>query len=110
MENNYSLNVSFLAKEDIFNAENYILNVLQNEDASINLANKIEEAINNICKNPFFYNDCKYYGIYDDSNRYIKVNNYNLFYYADKVKKNITILRFLYSKMNIKEEDIVKNI
>ena len=29
MENNYSFNVSLLAKEDIFNAENYILNVLQ---------------------------------------------------------------------------------
>ena len=35
MESNYSFNVSFLAKEDIFNAENYILNVLQNKDASI---------------------------------------------------------------------------
>ena len=107
MENNYSFNVSFLAKEDIFNAENYILNTLHNKDASINLANKIEEAINNICKNPFFYNDCKYYGIYDDANRYIKVNNYNLFYYADKEKKKITILRFLYSKMNIKKENLI---
>ena len=106
MESNYSYNVSLLAREDIFNAEDYILNILHNKDASINLANKIEDAINKICKNPFFYNDCKYYGIYDESNRYIKVNNYNLFYYADKDKNNITILRFLYSKMNIKDEDI----
>lgn len=106
MASKYSYNFTLTASYEMIEAEKYIAEILCNVDASKDLAINIKKAVEAVCKNPMLNNDCDYYGVEDRRNRYIKVKNYNLFYYVDEEKNEITFLRFLYNKMNVKNNDI----
>lgn len=106
MGKKYKYKFTLSATYDMISAENYILNSLRNEKASIDLASNIKKTVDLVCERPMLNNDCEYYGIKNQNNRYIKVKNYNLFYYVDEIKKEVVFLRFLYNRMNIKKKDI----
>ena len=107
MESNYSFDITNIAALDVFDVEEYIKNTLQNNDASISLSNEIKEKIKEVCNFPMLNHNCKYYGIDDECYRYIKVKNYNFFYYVNKNDKRITFIRFLYSTSNIEASTII---
>lgn len=107
MKSSFTYKFTITASYEMVAAEEYIGKNLSNEDASNKLANDIRNAIIKVCKTPKINHNCRYYGIDDDNVRYIKVSNYNLFYYVDDEKKEIVFLRFLYSRMNISKSDIL---
>ena len=107
MESNYSFDITNVAALDVFDAEEYIKNTLHNSDASIMLSNEIKDKIETVCKLPMLNHDCKYYGIEEEYYKYIKINNYNLFYYLNKSIKHVTFIRFLYSASNINASTII---
>lgn len=91
----YSINYSNLYMDDFAEALIYIKDVLKNEDASNNLKNKTNEEIQKLKSFPHtgtrLYKDnieTKY--------RYIRVNNYYVFYYVKNDK--VYIDRFIYAK------------
>lgn len=95
----YKLLISNTAKKDIDKTINYIANILKNKQAATKLYNSINDKINNICENPMISKDCSHYGINDETIRRVKIKNYILFFKIQK--KEVVIIRFLYSKMNI---------
>lgn len=107
MESNYKFVITKIAADDIFEAEEYIKNVLLNNDSAVSLSEEIKEKIRKVCKLPMLNNDCKYYGIDDENYRYIKVKNYNFFYRVDKINKKISFFRFLYSGKNINADTLI---
>ncbi len=91
----YSINYSNLYMDDFAEALIYIKDVLKNEDASNNLKNKTNEEIQKLKSFPHtgtrLYKDnieTKY--------RYIRVDNYYVFYYIND--NNVYIDRFIYAK------------
>ena len=93
----YTINYSNLYIDDFAEALVYIKNVLKNEDAANNLKNKSYEEIQKIKKFPhtgttLFKNNI------ETKYRYIRVNNYYIFYYINK--NNVYIDRFIYAKRN----------
>ncbi len=95
----YKFLISEMAKNDIDTTIDYIANHLKNKQAATKLYDVINEKINIICANPMLSKDCKYYGIEDATVRRIKIKNYILFFKIEK--KQVIIIRFLYSKMDI---------
>ena len=99
MTSKYKFLVSVSAKKDIDNTIDYIVNKLKNGQAATKLYNAINDKIDKICEDPMLSKDCRYYGIEDETVRRVKIKNYILFYKIET--KQIIIIRFLYSKMDI---------
>lgn len=95
----YKFLISEMAKNDIDTTIDYIANHLKNKQAATKLYDVINEKINILCTDPMLSKDCKYYGIEDETVRRIKIKNYILFFKIEK--KQVIIIRFLYSKMDI---------
>lgn len=79
----------------------YISEQLANPGAASKLYGEIEKAILNILDFPMAYPDCRYYLISDKNIRHIVVDHYILIYEVVEEEKDIRLLRFLYSGMNI---------
>lgn len=60
-----------------------------------------EQAIQNICSFPYSYPDCTYYLIGDENIRHAIIENYVLIYEVKDEEKQINILRFRYTRMNL---------
>ena len=99
MDSKYKLSISDTAKIDIDNTMDYITNNLKNTLAATKLYNAINDKLDAVCDDPMISKDCRYYGIEDETIRRVKVKNYILFFQIES--KQIVIVRFLYSKMDI---------
>ncbi len=75
-----------LAEQDIESALDYITVQLCNGQAAVDLLDKIENAIGNICEFPYSSADCKYFLINDE---HIRREYYNIFY--DKFEEDAKI-------------------
>lgn len=67
----------------------------------MDLLDKIENAIGNICEFPYSSADCKYFLIEDEHIRHVLVDNYVLIYEVKDSERQINILRFRYTRMNL---------
>lgn len=99
MTSKYKFLVSVSAKKDIDNTIDYIVSKLKNRQTATKLYNAINDKIDKICEDLMLSKDCRYYGIEDETVRRVKIKNYILFYKIET--KQIIIIRFLYSKMDI---------
>ena len=98
----YSSVFTDAAKRDIQDACNYIEFSLYNPTASENLLEELEDELDSLEDNPFICSVIddpflKPFGL-----RFSIIKNYLLFYTVSPTDKTITILRFLYGKMNWK--------
>lgn len=105
MDSKYKLSISDTARMDIDNTMDYITNNLKNSQAATKLYNAINDKLDAVCDDPMISKDCRYYGVEDETVRRVKVRNYILFFKIET--KQIIVIRFLYSKMNI--ESILNN-
>ncbi len=101
MSNKYSYYLTPLAEQDINSALDYIANQLCNGQAASDLFAKIENAIKNICTFPYSSADCTYFLVNDESVRHVLVDNYVLIYEVKEQAKQINILRFRYTRMDL---------
>ena len=104
--NNLTYNLTIAAKEDIELTLDYISQNLNNKKAANDMLDKIFEAINQICRFPYAQTTCADYLIFNDNFRRIFIDNYVLIYEIKQEQKSINILRFLYAKMNINDQNI----
>ena len=101
MANKYEYKFTELAEEDLESALEYISKQLCNAKAATELLSKTNKTIENICLFPYSYPDCTYYLISDEKIRHAIVDNYVLIYEIKDEEKQINILRFRYTRMNL---------
>jgi len=97
----YKLEFLPIAKEDIDEIISYVSNNLNNKTAARKLANSFIKGANDILKFPYgisIYNQSKKL---KNDYRCFKVNNFLMFYTINEKEQIITIVRVLYSKMDI---------
>ncbi|HBN12476.1 MAG TPA: hypothetical protein DD415_02565 [Clostridiales bacterium] len=106
MSNKYTFRLTPLAEQDIDSALNYIAENLYNAKAASDLYMQIESAIGTICAFPRSSSDCLCFLIQDENIRHIPVDNYVLIYEIVDELKEIRLLRFRYSRMNLKNVEL----
>ena len=93
---NYKLFITDSAKADIKGALSYIKDSLLNPKAANELAEFITNEINSLKKFPFSGTPVQDKILSDYGFRFLLVKNYKAYYIADKNKKLVTVIRFLY--------------
>ena len=101
MARKYNFHLTPLAEQDMETALAYITETLCNRKAAIDLLDKIEHAIETIREFPYSAADCKSFLVTNDTIRHILVDNYVLIYEINEDEKNINILRFRYTRMDL---------
>ena len=99
MSSKFSYYLTPLAEQDIDSALDYITNQLCNGQAAIALLDKVESTIDTVCTFPFSFDDCTCYLI-DGNIRHVPVDNFVMVY--EVKEKQINILRFRYSRMDLR--------
>ena len=94
---NYKLDITDSAKADIKESLAYIKNTLLNSKAATELADLITEEISSLKKFPFSGTSVTDQILADYGFRFLLVKNYKAYYIADKNKKLVTVIRFLYA-------------
>lgn len=90
------------AEEDIESALDYIAENLCNKKAALDLAMEIEKSFETICEFPFSSADCECFLITDKNIRHIPIKNCTLIYEINQSKREIYVLYFKYSRMDLK--------
>ena len=101
MASKYSYKLTPLAEQEVDATLGYISEKLCNGKAAVDLLDKIEYAIDTICEFPYAATDCRLFLVADEKIRHILVDNYILIYEIDENEKNINILRFCYTRMDL---------
>jgi len=97
----YRLEFLPIAKEDIDGIISYVSNNLKNKTAARKLANGFIKGANDILQYPYGISIYNQLGKLDNEYRCFKVNNFLMFYTTNEKEQIITIVRVLYSKMDI---------
>lgn len=106
MSDKYTFRITPLAEQDIDSALGYIAENLCNAKAASDLYMEIESAIERICAFPRSSSDCLCFLVQDENIRHVPVDNYVLIYEIVDEFKEIRILRFRYSRMNLKNVEL----
>ena len=69
---------------------------------AVSLLDKIQHAIDIACRFPYSAADCKIFLVSDAQIRHMPVENYVLIYFIDEEAKSVDILRFCYTRMDLK--------
>ena len=101
MQSKYGFCLTPLALKDIDEVLSYIAVTLANGQAAEKLLGNIEKTIATVCEFPFSSADCKIFLVQDENIRHISVDNYVLVYEVKEAEKQIDILRFRYTRMNL---------
>ena len=96
----YDIQITSRAEHDIISAADYIEHILLNPKASDLLLNSIDKTINSLRDFP------KKHPLTDDpvlkswDIRFVKVDNYLIFYTVSELDKTVYIVRVLYKRRN----------
>lgn len=93
----FEIIISDTAKQDIRESLFYIKNTLYNSKAASELADKIETDIASLSQFPFSGTPVPDSFLADLGFRFLLIKNYKAYYIADKDKKKVNIIRFLYA-------------
>ena len=97
----YKLEFLPIAKKDIDEIIYYVSNNLRNKTAARKLSNSFIKCANDILKFPYGLSVYNLSGKLKKEYRCFKVYNFLMFYTINEEKQIITIMRILYSKMDL---------
>jgi len=97
---NYSINITYLAEEDILATEKYISNALKNPIAANNLLDEIEKHEIILEETPNIYPFVNDEYLSQKCIKYVIIKNYLMFFIIDENDKIVNVIRFLYGRMN----------
>lgn len=100
MPNKYALNIYPQAVRDMEGIFEYIAVTLCNPTAAAKQVRDFEKALNIVCSQPECCSYIQNEYVKDKTLRKLIVNNYILFYRADKKKEEIQVVRVLYGMMD----------
>lgn len=99
----FNLAITESANQDMDMIFTYILNQLCNPKAAIDLANEIEGKYDEICINPYMFEETKDMVLKNKGYRRIPVQNYIILYKVDEINREVIIVRIFYSGQNYLE-------
>lgn len=108
MASKYNYQLTPLAEQDVDSALAYITETLCNGQAAGKLLEDIESAIATICEFPYSSADCKLFLVQNENIRHILVDNYVLVYEVKEAERQINLLRFRYTRMDLTKLGIDK--
>jgi addiction module RelE/StbE family toxin len=91
----YSVNITDFAEEDILTAVKYIFNTLNNPSAANDLLDKIERQEKILENTPDIFPSVQDEYLSGKGLKFVKVNNYLIFYNIDEDKEIVNVIRFL---------------
>ena len=94
----YSLIITSLAAEDIFNTATYIADVLKAPAAANNLLDEIERHEEILEHTPAIYPLVPDEYLAQGGMRFAIIKNYLMFYVINEDEKTVTVIRFLYGR------------
>ncbi len=98
---NYTVNISKVAKQDLYDIYRYIADELLSKSTAINQLKRIEDAILSLATMP------KKHRVYDEKInpdiRFLPVNNYLIFYIVNEKDFIVNIVRVLYGGRNFRD-------
>ena len=98
----YKLEFLPIAKKDMNDIIYYVSNNLKNNTAAKNISNSFINGAKSILVFPFGSSIYKTTYNLEKEYRFIKINNFLMFYTIDDKEEIITIMRVIYEKMDIK--------
>lgn len=99
----YSIELTELAEEDLRNLYEYIPEVLLVPGIAAGQLERIESGILNLEELPERFRICEKEPWYSRGIRQMPINNFIVFYTAEKDKNIVTVIRILYGGMDINE-------
>ena len=99
MQNKFTIEYTYLANADLIKIKNYITKNLYSPKASDSLLKEIQKTIENLEDFPLSgtpLTDSQLASPY----RWLKVENYMIFYTVNETAKTVTIMRILYGASN----------
>ena len=96
----YQFYITSTAEHDIMRAADCIEFTLKNPDAVDNLLDAATERIDSLADLPQKFHPAEDPILASWGIRFVKINNYLVFYTIDKEKQTVIIVRFLYQKSN----------
>ena len=107
MENKFSIMYSAEARNDLKRIKSYITSVLLSPQAASIQTKRIRESVRRLELMPERYVAVDWEPWHSLGVRKVPVDNYVIFYYVDKLMKEVNILRIFYGGRNV--EEIIKN-
>jgi len=107
-DNDYFVNITDIAEEDIISAIEYVANILGVPRAANNLLDEIEKKEKILEKTPGIYPFVSDEYLAKKGVKFAKIKNYMLFYIINEEKKTVNVIRFLYGRrdwQNILKDD-----
>ncbi len=98
MENKYKVDYLPLAKQDLVDIVQYIVNTLHNPNAAERIANQILQKIDTLEDYPYSNHCYRPLNELTHEYRQIIIGHYVAFYWVDELVKTVTIARILYGK------------
>jgi plasmid stabilization system protein ParE len=98
----YTLNITDLAEEDILAAVSYIFNTLKNPSAANDLLDKIERQEKILENTPDIFPSVQDEYLSGKGLKFVKINNYLIFFKIDEDKEIVNVIRFLYGQKDWK--------
>jgi|AGTN01.1.fsa_nt_gi Plasmid stabilization system protein len=102
MDLRYELYIFPKAQEDFNKIFDYISQILCAPIAADNLAKKIDEALDTVCEFPFSCPIADNIYFTDRSLRKLIVNKYIIYYFIDKKKKRVEVMRIIYGMRDLR--------
>ena len=96
----YQFYITSTAEHDIMRAADYIEFALKNPNAANNLLDAVTEQIGSLADLPQKFHPAEDPILASWGIRFVKINNYLVFYTIDEEKQTVIIVRFLYQKSN----------
>lgn len=104
-ESNYSIKITPKASDDLDDIYSYISRELFNQNAADNLFDRIELSIMRLKDFPFSCNFVADEYLQKKGYRKLIIDNYVALYLVDEAKKEVVVMRVLYSRR--KYEDLI---
>ncbi len=101
MASEYKYEFTDSVSRDLDDILNYIAGNLKNPNAAKDLFDGIKAEITNICSFPLSGEEVTNEFVILQGVRRVTIGNYNLYYYPEKNKKKLTVLRIIYGKRNL---------
>ena len=101
MASDYKYEFTDSASRDLDEILSYVSYELKNPQAAKDLLDGIKAEITNICSFPLSGEEVTNEFVVLQGVRRVTIENYNLYYYPEKNKKKLTVLRIIYGKRNL---------
>jgi toxin ParE1/3/4 len=99
----YNLTITEVANQDMNKIFSYILNHLCNPKAAVDLADAIEGKYDEVCINPYMFEESRNKVLKNKSYHRLPVQNYIILYKIDEKNREVIIARIFYGGQNYQE-------